>query len=92
MPDTVPCALCGTPIPYWERYPRSLCGACGARARDGEGRPLRFHNETLLGSGFVAEVQDGDEWRRVDGGVCWVDGHRCEAREHRFGGIVVQLT
>lgn len=57
---------------------------------------MRFGNETPLGGGFVAEVEDNGSWRRVegaiDGATCWVNGRRCEAREHRFGGIVVQAV
>jgi hypothetical protein len=57
---------------------------------------MRFGNQTLLGSGFIAEVEDNGVWRRVDtptyGASCWVDGRRCLAREHRFGGIVVQAV
>ena len=51
---------------------------------------MRFRNETLLGAGFIAEVDDGGVWRRLDSGACSVNGVRCIAREHRFGGIVVQ--
>jgi hypothetical protein len=53
---------------------------------------LRFFVETALGAGFYAEACDGGEWRRVEGGECWVDGRRCVAGEHRFGGVVVQLA
>ncbi len=28
---------------------------------------MRFFNETPLGTGFVAEVEDDRVWRRVDG-------------------------
>jgi hypothetical protein len=56
---------------------------------------MRFSNETMLAAGFVAEVDDG-VWRRVEGATydatCWVNGRRCVAREHRFGGIVVQAV
>jgi hypothetical protein len=52
---------------------------------------MRFGNESPLGGGFIAEVDDGGVWRRVDSGTCWVKGRRCVAGEHRFGGIVVQL-
>jgi hypothetical protein len=52
---------------------------------------MRFENETLLASSFIAKVEDEGVWRRVDSGTCWVKGRRCLAREHRFGGIVVQL-
>jgi hypothetical protein len=91
---TDPCPICGTPVYVWERYPKALCNACVALARDEQGRPMRFGNETLLGTGFVAEVEVEDVWRRVDDGdfnvTCWVEGRRCVAAEHRFGGIVVQ--
>lgn len=57
---------------------------------------MRFSNETPLGGGFIAEVEDNGTWRRVEGAeysaTCWVNGRRCEASEHRFGGIVVQTV
>jgi hypothetical protein len=57
---------------------------------------MRFSNETLLGTGFIAEVEDDGAWRRVEDALieatCWVNSRRCLAREHRFGGIVVQTV
>ena len=57
---------------------------------------MRFSNETLLGTGFIAEVDDNGTWRRVDDAsyeaICWVDGRQCVASEHRFGGIVIQAV
>lgn len=57
---------------------------------------MRFSNETMLGAGFIAEVDDNGTWRRVDdatyAATCWVNGRRCVAGEHRFGGIVVQAV
>lgn len=53
---------------------------------------MRFRNETMLAAGFIAEVHDDGVWRRVDSGACTVNGIRCTAREHRFGGIVVQAV
>jgi hypothetical protein len=57
---------------------------------------MRFSNETMLASGFIAEVEDDGVWRRVEHAVyeatCWVEGTRCVASEHRFGGIVVQAV
>ncbi len=69
-----------------------LCAACVAKARDERDRPQRFANETFLGTGFVAEVLDNGTWRRREGGASFVDGVRCVAGEHRFGGIVVQAV
>jgi hypothetical protein len=92
--DTSPCPICGAPVQTWERYPNLLCGRCAELARDEQGRPMRFRNETFLGAGFSAEVEDDGTWRRVNGATlsatCWVKGRRCVAGEHRFGGIVVQ--
>jgi len=56
---------------------------------------MRFRNETALAAGFVAEVAVDGVWRPVEESTydarCWVNGRPCVAREHRFGGIVVQL-
>jgi hypothetical protein len=96
MSETSPCPICGAPVRAWERYPNLLCGPCAALARDEHGRPMRFSNETMLGAGFIAEVDDNGIWHRVDGATydatCWVKGRRCVAGEHRFGGIVVQAV
>jgi hypothetical protein len=93
MSDTSPCPICGAPVQRWERYPNMLCVRCAGLARDEHGRAMRFSNETFSG-GFVAEVEDNGVWRRVDdapsSATCWVNGRRCIAGEHRFGGIVVQ--
>lgn len=57
---------------------------------------MRFGNETMLASGFVAEIEEDGVWRRVDEGAaqvtCWVKERRCVAGEHRFGGFVVQTV
>ena len=88
--------MCGGPEPKWERYPNMLCVVCQRLARDEQGRRMRFSNETLLGTGFIAEVDVNGTWRRIPGATdeasCWINGRRCLAREHRFGGIVVQLV
>ena len=53
-------------------------------------------NESLLGTGFVAEVEAEDGWHVVEGTPlsveCWIRDRRCVAAEHRFGGIVVQTV
>jgi hypothetical protein len=94
--NTSPCPICGAPVVRWERYPNLLCVPCVKSARDEQGRAMRFGNETLLGTGFIAEFDDSGVWRRLDtstyGAACWVKGRRCVANEHRFGGIVVQTV
>jgi hypothetical protein len=94
--ETSPCPTCGTPVQAWERYPNAICGECEVLAQDEQGRPMRFGNETMLASGFIAEVEVDGVWRPVEGATyqatCWVKGRRCTAGEHRFGGIVVQTV
>jgi hypothetical protein len=43
--------------------------SCAALARDEQGRPMRFSNETILAAGFIAEVDDNGTWRREAGGL-----------------------
>lgn len=94
MPETVPCPICGDPVARWERYPNLLCARCVGLAVDEEGRRMRFGNDSPLGGGFVAEVEvDGGAWRALadrDSVECRVNGRRCVAHEHRFGGVAVQ--
>ena len=92
MPEPGPCPLCGQETLLWERYPGLICERCSSRAVDEDGRPMRFFNLSSLGSGFRAEVWDGELWNQVASGRCFVDGRECIASEHRFGGIVVQLV
>ena len=86
------CPLCGTAVPLSPRYPESLCRLCGSRAVSTEGRPLRFEVETPLGGGFIAyHADDGSPAQEVTNGhIVFVDGTRCWAEEHRFGGHVIQ--
>jgi hypothetical protein len=94
--DTVPCRVCGATIPRWERYPRLVCNACELLAQDAAGRRMRFLNESILGTGFVAQVETDAGWEVVQPGdlhvECVIRGVRCVAAEHRFGGIVVQTV
>jgi hypothetical protein len=94
MSETSPCPICGTAVTKWERYPNLLCSSCVALARDEQGRPMRFSNDSDLG--FAAEAEEDGSWRPVEDATyeatCWVEGRRCVAGEHRFGGIAVQVV
>jgi hypothetical protein len=71
------------------RHPRRVCETCVGRARDEDGRPLRFFNKEFSG-GFVARLADGSMER--DSHECVIDGVRCWADEAYFGGIVVEVA
>lgn len=87
-----PCPGCGQAVPTTARYPRPYCRACVARAVDVNGDRITLTNANLLG-GFVAHVL-GTEGPVVspatETGEVFIDGRRCRAAEHRFGGVVVQ--
>lgn len=93
MPHRGPCPLCGAEISVPDRYPTLICRACGERAVDERGRPMRFGTATVQGTVFVAEVRDGEGWRRVEGDrvTCFVDGRECVAGEDYSGGHFVAL-
>ncbi|MBF9523532.1 hypothetical protein BKG83_04730 [Mycobacteroides chelonae] len=88
---THPCPLCQSPTFHMERYPRSVCADCAARATDSTGRTITGYN-TSLGGGFQAVFtdtqQECDEVTRSN--RCWIDGHPCGINEARFGGVVVE--
>ena len=83
------CPLCGRRVDADVRHPRRVCETCVGRARDEEGRPLRFFNTGLSG-GFVARLADGSMERESH--ECVIDGVRCWADEAYLGGIVVEVA
>jgi hypothetical protein len=81
------CPFCGGPVPSLPGHPAHACRDCAARTASEDGRPLRFTNESLSGGVVAAYADTGEPYgsRR-----CWIDGVPCEAREAKFGGIVVR--
>jgi hypothetical protein len=91
MPEdapTQPCPICGTAQRAFPRYPRYVCDACTARAVDDRGRPVQAYNTHAMGYGVQLLVTGTDE--KLDTTTLFIDGVACEAREARFGGIVIQ--
>jgi hypothetical protein len=83
------CPICLAKVNHWERYPNQVCEGCADWACDREGRRLRFSNANLTG-GFIAFYADTNE--KYYGHICYIDGIKCYADEHRFGGIVVEVV
>ena len=69
------------------RYPNHVCHACALRAVASDGRPVRFTNVSI--SGGIAGMHS-DTCEPYDSTRCWIDGVECEAREAKFGGIVIR--
>lgn len=89
MNETHPCPICGEDVAHWDRYPRQVCRRCENKASDAYGRRLQFYNAEGMG-GFYAVYRDNGA--RYENNLCWIDGVRCSAGEHRFGGIVVEVA
>jgi predicted amidophosphoribosyltransferase len=83
------CPLCSQPVEYWERYPGLLCEQCSKKTTDKHGKLVSFHNESISG-GCLGVYQDNEE--PYENEYCYVDGVKCIADEHRFGGIVIQVA
>lgn len=88
-PRTHPCPVCSVDVVHWERYPDQVCDGCILRASDAYGRRLIFTNVGISG-GFAAFYRESGE--PYDSAVCWIDGIKCSAGEHRFGGIIVEAV
>jgi len=89
MNETHDCPICAQKVAHWERYPKQVCRQCADKASDAYGRRLQFTNASMSG-GFRAFYRDnGAEYSRR---ICYIDGRKCFAAEHRFGGIVVEIV
>lgn len=86
------CPIDGTPLQANPRYPLQVCRDCAGRVVDADGRALRLGNVSLSGGFAAHHADDGSPCERAtaDGRV-FVDGVPCQAREARFGGVVVQV-
>lgn len=73
------------------RYPNEICKQCVGRATDGHGRFLKFYNRTIS-DGYIAFYADADGKEEYHSSICYVSKQKCEAKEAKFGGIVVELT
>jgi hypothetical protein len=89
MNETHDCSICGEKVGHWERYPNQVCERCKNKASDAYGRRLQFSNVDGSG-GFLAFYRDTNEEYKSN--LCYIDGRKCFANEHRFGGIVVEVV
>lgn len=96
----IACPVCSKPVKTLEYYPRSLCPECSARVTDRSGRPVVFYDIqalptpnssgiTLLG-GFYGYYANTGLQETYSSSTCYIDGITCEAKNARFGGIVIE--
>jgi hypothetical protein len=81
------CPICHRSVEPSERHPQYVCGDCASQARSQNGRPLRFENESLSGGYRVFHADTGEPYPSHE---CYIHGIKCQADEHRLGGIVIQ--
>jgi len=89
MNETHDCPICSAKVQHWERNPKQVCERCAGKTSDAYGRRLKFANAGLSG-GLRARYLDNEaEYKHQ---ICYIDGRKCFAVEHRFGGIVIEVV
>ena len=72
------------------RYPAALCESCAARVVDEGGNPVQLFNEGFSG-GLEIRTHDGTfRSPKSEEIPLFANGVECRAREHHFGGVVIQ--
>ncbi len=89
MNQTHDCPICSEKVSHFERYPDQVCGRCHSKTSDAYGRRLKFSNAGLSGGLRAEYLDNGAEYKHQ---ICYIDGRKCFANEHRFGGIVVEAV
>jgi hypothetical protein len=89
MNETHDCPICLVKVGHRERYPNQVCERCQSKTADAYGRRLKFSNIGLSGGLQAHYADNGAEYNRR---LCYIDGKKCFATEHHFGGIVVETV
>lgn len=89
--EIVLCPICQESMFGNSHYPNEICKKCVGRATDGHGRYVRFYNRTIS-SGCIAFYVDPDGREEYHSTICYVSKQKCQAKEARFGGIVIELV
>jgi DNA polymerase-3 subunit epsilon len=72
------------------RYPAALCEPCQASIRDRDGQSVQMFNEGFSGGLEIRTATGALTLPEAEKLPLFVRGIECRAREHRFGGVVVQ--
>ncbi len=88
------CPICNVNTIYTCGYcPRDICGSCVNKAVDKNEDKVGFSNTCMWGGGFQTIIYKKDGSEEIDnkfGFICYINGIKCKAEEHRYGGISVQ--
>jgi hypothetical protein len=77
---------------YSERYPKLICENCTTGLiLDSDGNRVSFRNKDCTG-GFVSlHTLDDTTIEERNDPICYINGIKCIATEHRLGGIIIQI-
>ncbi|MCP4439278.1 MAG: hypothetical protein GY810_10090 [Aureispira sp.] len=83
------CSNCAVEVPYFARYPKSICSTCITLLTDEKGQQVDYGNTHAMGYGVQGVYKNSKEnYNSLD---CFIGAKKFRAGEHRFGGVVVQL-
>jgi hypothetical protein len=89
-PDGSICPICAGPGRGSTRYPAALCESCQASVLDENGNPVQLFNEGFSGGLEISMSNERLRSPEAEDLPLYANGIECRAREHRFGGVVVQ--
>jgi hypothetical protein len=89
-PDGSVCPICAGPGRGSTRYPAALCEPCEESVRDQDGKAVKIVNEGLSGGLEIRTAAGRLTSPDAENLPLYAKGIECRAREHRFGGAVVQ--
>lgn len=85
------CSYCKSEIQLMHRYPKALCKKCIKEIHCIEGKKLEFFNVDFSG-GCQGFYKGSNQTKKYNSDKCFIGNTTFVAKEHRFGGIVVQLN
>jgi len=84
------CPTCGGAGRNSERYPGAVCESCELAVIDKTGTPVKLHNESMSGGLMIVAGSRELKGGIAEGEALYIRGVECRAKEHRFGGVVIQ--
>jgi len=90
LPDGSVCPICAGRGRGSTRYPAALCEQCEGFVRDRDGNAVEMFNEGLSGGLEIRTTKGSLKSPDAEKLPLYAKGIECRAREHRFGGVVVQ--
>lgn len=84
------CPICGGSGRESSRHPAALCEKCQKDICDSQGNPVEMFNEGFSGGLEIRTATGTVKSPDAEDMALFAGTIECRAREHRFGGVVVQ--